>query len=70
MGLFKRVKKTQQTEGELRDEELAVISSVVAGVLQSTPKTSEFIIKRIFNSPWKLMGIKDLMVYGKQRRRW
>jgi hypothetical protein len=50
----------------LGEEEVAVISSAIASVLQSG--TTAGAIKRMPPSPWKLMGIKDLMVHGKQGR--
>jgi hypothetical protein len=66
VGFFKKAKKQKQTEGKLGEEEVAVISSAIASVLQSG--TTAGAIKRMPPSPWKLMGIKDLMVHGKQGR--
>jgi hypothetical protein len=70
VSLFKKTKtreQTQQDEG-LREEELAVITSAVASFLQQKISTTKYSTKRTPHSPWKLMGMKDQMVYGKQRR--
>jgi hypothetical protein len=70
VNLFKKTKtreQTQQDEGP-REEELAVITSAVASFLQQKTTTTKGTIKRTPHSPWKLMGMKDQMVYGKQRR--
>lgn len=70
MSFFKKKKtreQPQQDEG-LREEELAVITSAVASLLQQKISTTKYSTKRTPHSPWKLMGMKDQMVYGKQRR--
>lgn len=71
MKLFRKIKNKiiiEKDEGMI-EEDLAIISSAVAMVIQ--PKTKEITVRAPQRTPyshWKLMGIKDQMVYGKQRK--
>jgi hypothetical protein len=67
--LFKKTRNKTQKDGEITGEELAAICAAIANTPQTKPKKIKTkSIKGVPQSPWKLMGTKDPVVYGMQRR--